>query len=154
MRYCFTLWEVRKLPSKLSKFAQRYGLPIGLAVLVLLIKLFYNDVPLFSPLNLKNILWETVSISLTALGLSYIMMSGEGDLSFAGTFSLLTVIFAIVSNTYNNFFVSYGNCGRCLPDHIPVSYPLKVLLIYCFYCGDVHGKWRRESLTPTNHTNQ
>ncbi len=95
------------MPSKFSKFTQRYAMPIGLLVLVLLMQVIYNDVPLFSPLNLKNILLETVSISLTALGLSFIMMSGEGDLSFAGMFSLLTVVFALVSNTYNSFWVSY-----------------------------------------------
>lgn len=95
------------MPNNFSKFIQRFGLPIGLLVLVLLLQLIYFDVPLLSPLNVKNILLETVSISLTALGLSFIMMSGEGDLSFAGMFSLLTVIFAMVSNTYNNFALSY-----------------------------------------------
>jgi len=95
------------LPNNKSLFIQRYALPIGLLLLVLLLQLIYIDVPLLSPLNIKNILMETVSISLTALGLSFIMMSGEGDLSFAGMFSLLTVVFAMVSNRYNHFGLSY-----------------------------------------------
>lgn len=82
-------------------------MPIGLLALVLLLQLIFQDVPLFSLLNIKNILLETVSIALTALGLSYIMMCGEGDLSFAGMFSLLTVVFAVLSNSMNRFSISY-----------------------------------------------
>jgi len=78
-----------------------------MVVLALLLQLVFIKVPLFSGLNIKNILLETVSIALTALGLSYIMMSGEGDLSFAGMFSLLTVVFATVSNITNSFFLAF-----------------------------------------------
>lgn len=95
------------MPNKLSKYVQAYAMPVGLLILVVLMQLVFNQVPLFSALNLKNILLETVSIALAALGLSYIMMSGEGDLSFAGMFSLLTVVFAIVSNSLNRFLVSF-----------------------------------------------
>ncbi len=35
------------------------------------------------------------------------MMSGEGDISFAGTFGLLTVVFAMLSNSFNSFWISY-----------------------------------------------
>ena len=93
--------------SKLDKFVRLYGMPVGLLALVLLLQVAFIKVPLFSALNIKNILLETVSIAMTALGLSYIMMSGEGDLSFAGVFSLLTVVFAMVSNISNNFFVAF-----------------------------------------------
>jgi len=82
-------------------------MPIGLLVLIVLLQIIFYKVPLLSALNIKHILLENVSVALTALGLSYIMMSGEGDLSFSGMFSLLTVVFAIVSNIANNFFVSY-----------------------------------------------
>lgn len=84
-----------------------YGMPVGLLVMVLLLQIAFIKVPLFSALNIKNILLETVSIAMTALGLSYIMMSGEGDLSFAGVFSLLTVVFAMVSNISDNFLVAF-----------------------------------------------
>lgn len=90
-----------------SKFIRLYGMPIGLLIVLLVVQGIYSNVPLFSLLNLKHILLETVSIALTALGLSYIMISGEGDLSFAGMFSLLTVIFAMVSNQFNNFTASF-----------------------------------------------
>jgi ribose transport system permease protein len=84
-----------------------YGMPLGLLVLVILLQVVFINVPLFSALNMKHIFLETTSIALTALGLSFIMMSGEGDLAFAGLFSLLTVVFAMVSNRWNNFFISY-----------------------------------------------
>lgn len=96
-----------KLQNKLDNFLRCYAMPFGLVVMAVLLQVIFNKVPLFSPLNIKNILLETVSIALTALGLSYIMISGEGDISFAGIFSLLTVVFATVSNIANNFFISF-----------------------------------------------
>lgn len=92
--------------SQLNQFIRLYGMPIGLLILLLLVQGIFYKVPLFSLLNIKNILLETVSVALTALGLSYIMISGEGDLSFAGMFSLLTVIFALVANQVNSFSIS------------------------------------------------
>lgn len=93
--------------NNMDKYIRAYAMPLGLVILAILLQLVFIKVPLFSGLNIKNILLETVSISLTALGLSYIMMSGEGDLSFAGMFSLLTVVFATVSNITNNFFLAF-----------------------------------------------
>jgi ribose transport system permease protein len=98
---------MRKLRNNMDKYIRAYAMPLGLVILAILLQLVFIKVPLFSGLNIKNILLETVSISLTALGLSYIMMSGEGDLSFAGMFSLLTVVFATVSNITNNFFLAF-----------------------------------------------
>jgi len=94
------------LRSKMNKYLQCYALFFGLLVLVVLLQIIFYDVPLFSVLNIKNILLQTVSISMMALGLSYIIMNGEGDLSFAGMFSLLTVVFAIVANATNYFFIA------------------------------------------------
>jgi ribose transport system permease protein len=37
------------------------------------------------------------------------MMSGEGDLSFAGMFSVLSVTFAVISNARSNFWMSYAS---------------------------------------------
>jgi ribose transport system permease protein len=91
----------------LEKFLKNFGLPLGLLVAVIILQLIYNQVPLFSLFNVKNILLETVSIAITALALSYIMISGEGDLSFAGMFSLLTVLFATLSNRNHNFWVAF-----------------------------------------------
>ncbi|NQT67588.1 MAG: ABC transporter permease [Actinobacteria bacterium] len=92
--------------NKINKYLLCYTMPFGLLVLVFLLQIIFYDVPLFSALNIKNMLLQSVSIAMTALGLSYIMMSGEGDLSFAGMFSLLTVVFAIVTNAWSNFFIA------------------------------------------------
>lgn len=93
--------------SKRSDFLMRYALPLGLLVLVVLLQLLNMNTPLFSALNIKNILLQTTSIGLIALGLSYIMISGEGDMSFAGVFSLLSVIFAEAANATNDFLISF-----------------------------------------------
>lgn len=93
--------------TKLDKYLRFYGMPLGLLALVVLLKIAFMDVPLFSSRNLGDILLGNVSVAIMALGLSFIMMSGEGDLSFAGMFSLLAVIFAIVSNNTNNFLIAY-----------------------------------------------
>jgi ribose/xylose/arabinose/galactoside ABC-type transport system permease subunit len=83
-------------------------MPVGLLVLLLVVQAVFNKVPLFSPLNIKYILLGTVSIALTALGLSFIMISGEGDLSFAGMFSLLTVVFALTANYADSFAAAFA----------------------------------------------
>lgn len=92
--------------NNLHKFIHRYGMPIGLLILVVLLQVVNPDVPLCSLINIKNILLQTVSIALAALGLSYIMISGEGDMSFAGIFSLLSVAFALAVNATNSFFIA------------------------------------------------
>ncbi len=94
--------------NRLNKFLRLYGMPVGLLVLLLVLQAIFNKVPLFSPLNIKYILLGTVSIALTALGLSFIMISGEGDLSFAGMFSLLTVVFALTANFADSFAAAFG----------------------------------------------
>jgi ribose transport system permease protein len=95
------------MKENMHKSIQRYGMPIALLLLVVLLQVFNINVPLFSYLNIKNILLQTVSIALAALGVSYIMISGEGDMSFAGVFSLLTVVFAIIVNNVNSFIFGF-----------------------------------------------
>lgn len=92
--------------SKKQAFIQKFGLPIGLLAIILIIQAVQPSVPLLSLLNIKNILLQTVSVFLAALGLSYIMISGEGDMSFAGMFSMLSVVFAMMANRTNSFFIS------------------------------------------------
>lgn len=90
-----------------NKFVQRYGMPVGLLVLVLLVQALQPKVPLLSMNNIRNILMQTVSISLAALGLSYIMICGEGDMSFSGMFSMLSVVFAMCANGTNRFSAAF-----------------------------------------------
>ena len=90
---------------KKQAFIHKFGLPIGLLAIILIIQAVQPSVPLLSLLNIKIYL-QTVSVFLAALGLSYIMISGEGDMSFAGMFSMLSVVFAIMANRTNSFFIS------------------------------------------------
>lgn len=91
-----------------SKFLQCYTMPCILLILIVLLQIFNIDVPLFSWLNIKNILMQTTAISLVALGLSFIMISGEGDMSFAGMFGMLSVIFAMTINATGNVLLSFA----------------------------------------------
>lgn len=86
---------------------QKFGLPLLLILVILLMQVFRSDIPLFSPLNIKNIFVQTVSVSLTALGLSFIMIAGEGDMSFAGMFSLLATVFALAINRFDSLWFSF-----------------------------------------------
>lgn len=90
-----------------AKFLQCYLMPCVLLIFVLLLQIFNINVPLFSWLNIKNILMQTTAISLAALGVSFIMISGEGDMSFAGMFSMLSVIFAMTINSTGNILLSF-----------------------------------------------
>ena len=90
-----------------SDFLQKYGMPLGLLALVVVLQLFNLSVPLFSWLNIKNILMQNSAICLAALGVSLIMISGEGDMSFAGMFSMLSVTFALFANRTNSFTISF-----------------------------------------------
>ncbi len=89
--------------KKNSSFFGKFGLPIGLVAILMLMQLFYLDLPLLSFTNISNTLLQNTSIALTALGLSIIMISGEGDMSFAGLYSLLTTIFALIANQTASF---------------------------------------------------
>lgn len=95
------------MTGKLQMNVRKYGLPILLVFTVVMMQLFNAGVPLFSSLNLKNILVQTVSVSMTALGLSFIMISGEGDMSFAGMFSLLATVFALVMNRFDSLLIAF-----------------------------------------------
>lgn len=90
-----------------NKIMQKYGMPLGLLMLVLLVQVLQPGVPLLSFNNIRNILMQTVSISLAALGLSYIMIGGEGDMSFSGMFSMLSVVFAMCANRTNHFGTAF-----------------------------------------------
>lgn len=91
------------MKEKRNKFLQNYGMPLGLLVFIILAQILQPNIPLLSYNNIRNILMQTVSISLAALGLSYIMIGGEGDMSFAGMFSMLSVVFAMSANRTNQF---------------------------------------------------
>ncbi len=90
-----------------TPFVQKYGLPIALLAILVIVQLLRLDLPLLAWVNIKNTFMQNVSIALTALGLSFIMISGEGDMSFSGMYSLLTTIFAITINNSGSFGGSF-----------------------------------------------
>lgn len=112
------------MSEKQHKFLQQYGMPLGLLALILLLQAVQIHVPLLSLTNIRNILMQTCSIALAALGLSYIMISGEGDMSFSGMFSMLSVIFAMSANRFNRFSLAFV---------ITLSAVLAVNLVIAFF---------------------
>ncbi len=89
-------------------FMRKFGLPIGLILLLIVLQLFNMGSPLLSFANIKNILMQNTATALTALGVTFIMISGEGDMSFSGMFSLLTTIFALSANQGFNYAISFA----------------------------------------------
>ena len=73
---------------------ERYSI---LGVFVLLFLLFVAFVPAFSSLgNITNLLVQSSVLGVLALGLNLVMMSGDIDISFAGSVPLLASIFTIL----------------------------------------------------------
>ncbi len=93
-----------------TPFVQKFGLPIGLVAILVILQLFNLDTPLLSWQNISNIFMQNTAIALVALGVSFIMISGEGDMSFSGMFSLLTAVFAVVANKTDNYFAALLQC--------------------------------------------
>ncbi len=86
-----------------TPFVHKYGLAIGLVAILVIVQLCRLDLPLLAWVNIKNTFKQNTAITLTALGLSIIMISGEGDMSFAGMYSLLTTVFSLQINATGSF---------------------------------------------------
>ena len=90
---------------KLSSFADKYAMPLVLMLLVLLMNFVRPDANLLSWENIKTILLQTSVLGFLALGLSFVMISGESDISFAGTLGMMSATFTILSNRGMPFFL-------------------------------------------------
>ena len=86
------------MKHKLSSFAVKYAMPLVLLCLVLLMNFIRPDANLLSWDNIKTILLQTCVLGFLALGLSFVMISGESDISFAGTLGMMSATFTLLSN--------------------------------------------------------
>lgn len=57
--------------------------------------------------NLQNIIIQSSLLAVLALGLNFVMMVGEIDLSFSGSVPLLASIFVILINDYTNVIYAF-----------------------------------------------
>lgn len=109
--------------EKKLKLLQKYGLPVGLLLIVVMIQAFNMDLPMLSLGNLENILLQTASIGLAALGLSFIMISGEGDICFSTVFGMLAVIFSMTANKTGSFAAAFAaDLGAALIVYLAIAF--------------------------------
>jgi len=85
-----------KLKSiNISKIIKKWGLLIGLFLLVVIFSFSANR--FFTVQNIANILRQSAIIGIMAIGLTFAMMVGDFDLSFASLAGLLNVINIILT---------------------------------------------------------
>lgn len=82
--------------TKSSSFIQKYAV---LAVFFILFMIFSVGIKSFlSPENLINIIVQSSLLAVLALGLNFVMMVGEIDISFSGSVPLLASVFVLLIN--------------------------------------------------------
>ncbi len=81
-----------------SVYAARYAMPVVLALLIVLLQILRPDANLLSPENIKTIFLQVSVLGFLALGLSFVMLAGESDISFAGTLGMMGAIFTMLTN--------------------------------------------------------
>jgi ribose transport system permease protein len=82
--------------SSLTGFIQKYAMPLVLIILVLILQIASGNKNLLSWINIKTIILQASVLGFIALGLSYVMIAGETDISFAGTMGLMSSSFTLL----------------------------------------------------------
>lgn len=100
-----TLWEVAVVRSKTfwDRFA-KFAMPALLACVIVGMQLIRSDANLLSPDNIKTIFLQTSVLGFLALGLTFVMIAGESDISFAGTLGMMSTIFTMLINAGVGYF--------------------------------------------------
>ncbi len=79
-------------------FMSKYAMPLILLALILLLRFLFPGAGLLRWDNLKTILLQTSVLGFLALGLSFVMIAGEADISFAGTLGMMSAVFTMLVN--------------------------------------------------------
>ncbi|MHC1772531.1 MAG: ABC transporter permease [Flexilinea sp.] len=90
--------------KRFSSFIAKYGMPLVLLVLIFGLQLWRPEAKLLSLTNIRTILLQTSVLGFMALGLSFVMLAGESDISFAGTLGMMSAIFTMLANSGMNYF--------------------------------------------------
>lgn len=86
----------------------RYGMPLVLLALILGLQLSSPQAGLLEWNNLKTILLQTSVLGFLALGLSFVMIAGESDISFAGTLGMMSATFTMLVNAGIGYLPALG----------------------------------------------
>ena len=84
--------------KNLSAAFAKFAMPVVLLVLILGMQLLRPDANLLSAENIKTIFLQTSVLGFLALGLSFVMIAGESDISFAGTLGMMSAVFTMLIN--------------------------------------------------------
>ena len=84
--------------KNLSAAFAKFDMPVVLLLLILCMQLLRPDANLLSVENIKTIFLQTSVLGFLALGLSFVMIAGESDISFAGTLGMMSAVFTMLIN--------------------------------------------------------
>ena len=84
--------------KNITALTAQYAMPLILALLVLALQWIRPDARLLSSDNIKTIFLQSSVLGFLALGLSFVMIAGESDISFAGTLGMMSASFTMLVN--------------------------------------------------------
>lgn len=90
--------------KRLSALIGRYAMPALLLLIVLGLQIARPDAHLLSAENIKTIFLQAAVLGFLSLGLSFVMIAGESDISFAGTLGMMSAIFTMLVNSGMGYF--------------------------------------------------
>lgn len=86
----------------------RFAMPVVLLALVLAMQLCRPDANLLSAENIKTIFLQASVLGFLSLGLSFVMIAGESDISFAGTLGMMSAVFTMLINAGVGYLPALG----------------------------------------------
>ncbi|NLG03580.1 MAG: ABC transporter permease [Clostridia bacterium] len=92
--------------SRFKASVEKYAMPLALVAFILLLQIFIPNAGLLAWTNLKTILLQTSVLGFLSLGLSFVMISGNSDISFAGTLGMMGALFTMAVNTGMGYLTS------------------------------------------------
>ncbi len=92
----------------MATFIAQFAMPAALALLIGALQFIRPDAHLLSMENIKTIFLQTSVLGFLSLGLSFVMIAGESDISFAGTLGLMSATFTLLINSGFSYFPALG----------------------------------------------
>jgi ribose transport system permease protein len=90
--------------TRLTRFIQKYAMPLVLLIFILILQAFSGNKNLLSWQNIKTVILQTSVLGFIALGLSFVMIVGETDISFAGTMGMMSASFTLLITAGLSYF--------------------------------------------------
>lgn len=117
---------------KENAFIAKYGMPLVLLALILALQMASPQVGLLQWGNLKTVLLQTSVLGFLALGLSFVMIAGESDISFAGTLGMMSATFTMLVNGGMGYLPALG---VILLIGMAIGFVIALLVTQCGFSG-------------------